>query len=54
MMVVMTRNTLAPEVAVSHDPAVLTAGRINKSASDHLSVKSYSELSGCISSPSQA
>ena len=35
----MTRNLQALEMAVSHDPVVLAAGRINKSASDHVSIR---------------
>ena len=43
MMVSMTRDLLAIET-VSHDPAVLAAGRITKSASDHVSVRVVKQI----------
>ena len=39
MVMMMTRNLQALEMTVLHDPAVIVAGRISKSASDHVSIR---------------
>ena len=44
MMVAMTRNTLVPGMVLSHDPTILAAGRINKSASDHVSIRVVQQI----------